>query len=65
MKEATGEVSGTVVTVVILALLIGLGAWLFSTNGPARGWIENIFGKVSNTQVCTQYDANGNCTAWE
>ncbi len=43
MKEATGEVSMTVVTVVILAVLVGLATWLFSENGPARGWFENFF----------------------
>lgn len=45
MKEATGEVSMTVITIVILALLVGIGTWLFSSNGPARGWIEDLFNK--------------------
>lgn len=43
MKEATGEVSMTVVTVVILAVLVGLATWLFGTNGPARDWFNNFF----------------------
>jgi len=45
MKEATGEVSMTVITIVILALLVGLGTWLFGEKGPARGWIEDLFEK--------------------
>lgn len=43
MKEATGEVSMTVITIVILALLVGIGTWLFSSNGPARQWINDFF----------------------
>lgn len=45
MKEATGEVSMTVITIVILALLVGIGTWLFAANGPARNWIEDLFNK--------------------
>ncbi len=45
MKEATGEVSMTVITIVILALLVGIGTWLFAANGPARKWIEELFNK--------------------
>ena len=44
MKEATGEVSMTVITIVILALLVGLGTWLFAgDNAPAKNWLENLF----------------------
>ena len=43
MKEATGEVSMTVVTVVILAVLVGLATWLFSDGGPARDWFDDFF----------------------
>lgn len=64
MKEATGEVSNTVITVVILALLVGLAAWLFSSNGPARAWIQNTFEKQTNQQVCRRYYNNGNCAEW-
>lgn len=46
MKEATGEVSMTVITIVILALLVGLGTWLFKgEDAPARKWINEIFEK--------------------
>ena len=52
MKEATGEVSGTVITIIIVALLLGIGTWLFSgDNAPAKKWIENIF----NEQVGNDY----------
>lgn len=44
MKEATGEVSMTVITIVILALLVGIGTWLFAgENAPAKNWIEGLF----------------------
>lgn len=44
MKEATGEVSMTVITIVILALLVAIGTWLFTgENAPAKKWIQNIF----------------------
>lgn len=46
MKEATGEVSMTVITIVILALLVGLGTWLFAgEKAPAKGWLNNLFDK--------------------
>lgn len=44
MKEATGEVSGVVVTIIIIAAILGIGTWLFAgENAPARAWIENMF----------------------
>lgn len=44
MKEATGEVSMTVITIVIIALLVAIGTWLFAgDDAPAKKWIENIF----------------------
>ena len=43
MKEATGEVSMTVITIVILSLLVGIGSWLFRDGGPAREWISELF----------------------
>lgn len=44
MKEATGEVSMTVITIVILAFLIGIGTWLFgSETSPARQWLFDLF----------------------
>ena len=51
MKEATGEVSMTVVTIVILALLLGIGTWLFSGDDAiGKKWIENMFNnQINNT----------------
>ena len=44
MKEATGEVSGVVIVIVILAAVLGIGTWLFAgEDAPARQWIENMF----------------------
>ena len=52
MKEATGEVSMTVITIVILALLIGIGTWLFSgENSIGRRWIKNTFEQTSGISV--------------
>ncbi len=48
MKEATGEVSMTVIVIVILALIGALGAWIFGTNGPAKNFINNFFTSQSN-----------------
>ena len=47
MKEATGEVSGVVVTIVIIALVLGVGTALFTKDSSgtsiAQRWIENMF----------------------
>lgn len=49
MKEATGEVSMTVITIVILALLVGIASWLFAgDDAPAKGWINNLFNNQVN-----------------
>ena len=50
MKEATGEVSGVVITIVIIALVAGVATALFSPTQAggksiAQDWIENIFNK--------------------
>lgn len=52
MKEATGEVSMTVITIVILALVLGIGTWLFAgEDSIGRKWITDTFEK--NTGVET------------
>ena len=57
MKEATGEVSMTVIVIVVLALVLGIGTWLFSgENAPARRWIKDTF--EANTGVTTNSGAN-------
>ena len=53
MKEAAGEVSGTVITIVLLGLVLAIGVWLFGgENSIGRKWIQNTFEK--NTQINTQ-----------
>ena len=42
MKEATGEVSGVVVTIVIIAAVLGIGTWLFNSQG-VKNWIVDMF----------------------
>lgn len=42
MKEATGEVSGVVVTIVIVAAVLALGTWLFNSQ-MVKDWITDVF----------------------
>lgn len=42
MKDATGEVSMTVVTIVIIAAVLAVGTWLFS-GGTVQKWITDMF----------------------
>lgn len=52
MKEATGEVSMTVITIVILAAVLAIGTALFAgKDSVGQKWIENTFKK--NTGVDT------------
>ena len=52
MKEATGEVSMTVITILILEAVLAKGTWLFAgENSIGRKWIKNTFEK--NTGVDT------------
>ena len=49
MKEATGEVSMTVITIVLLAAVLGIGMFLFgSKDSIGRKWIENTFNNITN-----------------
>ena len=49
MKEATGELSMTVVVIVAVIALVGLVSWLFvGDNAPAKKWIESQWGRISN-----------------
>ena len=48
MKEATGEVSMTVITIVILALVLGIATFLFSgEDAIGRKWITDMFGDLT------------------
>lgn len=47
MKEATGEVSMTVITIVLLVVVLGIGMFLFGSEGaPGRQWIEGVFNNI-------------------
>lgn len=49
MKEATGEVSMTVITIVLLVAVLGIGMFLFgSKDSYGREWIKNIFNNITN-----------------
>ena len=44
MKEATGEVSMTVITIVLVAVVLGIAMFLFgSDDSIGRKWIEKTF----------------------
>ena len=54
MKEATGEVSGTVITIVLIAAVLGVAGYFFSARGEngesvMSNWIENIFNKQTES----------------
>ena len=54
MKEATGEVSMTVITIVLLVAVLGIGMWLFgSKDSPGRQWIEKTFNQIGDTSGIT------------
>lgn len=48
MKEATGEVSMTLITIVLLVAVLGIGMFLFGSKGSGRTWIENTFNNITN-----------------
>ena len=51
MKEATGEVSMTVITIVLAALVVGIGTFLFAGNNAiGRKWITDTFNTKINIQ---------------
>ena len=52
MKEATGEVSMTVITIVLVAIVLGIGMALFgSKDSVGRKWIEGRFTEMINTDT--------------
>ena len=54
MKEAAGEVSGTVITIVLLGLVLAIGVWLFGgENSIGRKWIQNTFEKQTGVETQT------------
>ena len=55
MKEATGEMNMTVVTIIAIGAIIAFFWILWPTIK------NNITDQWTTTQKCTQKDANGNC----
>lgn len=48
MKEATSEVSGTVITIVLLAAVLGLASFLFiGKDSIGQKWITDTFTKMT------------------
>jgi len=54
MKEASGEVSMTVVTLIAIAVI---GAIVASQWKNIGNWVGTMWGDTS----CTKYDSNGQC----
>ena len=51
MKEATGEVSGTVITIVLVGAVLAIGLFLFGgEDSIGRQWIVNFFGSQITNQ---------------
>lgn len=55
MKEATGELSMTVVTIVAIVAIAGVIAWLMPS---IRQYINNTWQKTSNNVINTQGEQN-------
>ena len=54
MKEATGEVSGTVITIVLIAAVLGVAGYFFAARGEngesvMSNWIESLFNKQTES----------------
>lgn len=50
MKEATGEVSMTVVTIILIVIVLGIATALFGKeDSVGRKWINNTFNKMTET----------------
>ena len=65
MKEATGDVSMTVITIVLVALVLALGTWLFAgENSIGRKWINDMFNRqINSTENVTGSGQNANSGA--
>lgn len=56
MKEATGELSMTVVTIVAIVAIAGVIAWLMPS---IRQYINNTWQNTSNNVINNQGEQNG------
>lgn len=49
MKEATGEVSMTVITIVLVAIVLGIATALFAgEDSVGQKWINSMFGELTD-----------------
>lgn len=60
MKEATGETSMTLITIVAIAVIGGILVTLWPT---IRTWINNELNDLGNCPAGTVRDQSGNCVA--
>lgn len=59
MKEATGEVSMTVVTIILIVIVLGIATALFGgANSPGSKWINDTFTKMTNRGDAEMNNAN-------
>lgn len=62
MKESSGELSMTVITIVAVIAIGGIvSAFALPT---VRNWIQSTFNSIGASQVCVQYDQEGKCLKW-
>lgn len=57
MKEATGELSMTVVTIVAIVAIAGVVAWLMPS---IRQYINKTWQQTSNNVINNQFNKNNN-----
>ena len=48
MKEATGELSMTVVVIIAVIAIVGIVYLIFGENGVARSWIKGQWGGLTD-----------------
>lgn len=59
MKESSGELSMTVITIVGVIAIGGIvSAFALPT---VRNWIQNTFNSIGTSKVCVEYNADGSC----
>ncbi len=59
MKEATGEVSMTVVTIILIVIVLGIATALFGKeDSVGRKWINDTFTKMTNRGDTEMDNAN-------
>lgn len=60
MKEATGEVSMTVVTIILIVIVLGIATALFGKEDSiGRKWINDTFEKMTKTGDGAPNDVKG------